>query len=708
MQQYKRKRSLFALLGLGYLALYSYDGIAQINTQSSLLSNTSEVVSVMNNEMEANEPIKLAYQRETYQAIQRLLQANEVSESSVVLAKRLLQSIEGYALYPFAYQQVLMKSAELNLNELRHFSQRYPDFPFLSPLVIQLYKNLNQQQKWQEVVRLSSEFKIKNSVTQCISLNAQWQLMQKAVQLKKTKESDILAQQIEQLWLTGTTLPKECDSLFVEWQKNSLTDELIWRRAELAYQQHNIQLLNYLVTLTSSAWQPQLLWLQKLQQSPRLLPNLLAELIDKDNIQSSQLMRLKPIILQAYPRYLKTLAESYIVEKTGRLTQLLQQQEKWAERFMLSDKERNNWQIAFITRFFDNDTPEWQQWRDEQLAHLANDNLLERRIRKALREKQDWQRWLDKLSSETQQKDEWQYWRAVALSQHKNRKQQQSAGQIWQNLAGKLGFYPLLSAQALKQPYRPKFTPITSVLPVLPTNDFGDLLVQITELRHLQQIDTAMQVWKHYLAKTTREKKLALSRIAAQRQWYDLAVEATISAKAWSVIALRLPLAYREWFTLNLKDSAIQPSFAMAIARQESAFRPTVRSSVNARGLMQLLPETAQLTAQKMALPYNNASQLYRPWDNIMLGTAHLTMLQQQFGDNRILIAAAYNAGAKRVEQWLAKSAGKLTMAEFIASIPFYETRGYVQNVLTYDYYYQILLQQPTKNFAKQEYDRLY
>ena len=70
---------------------------------------------------------------------------------------------------------------------------------------------------------------------------------------------------------------------------------------------------------------------------------------------------------------------------------------------------------------------------------------------------------------------------------------------------------------------------------------------------------------------------------------------------------------------------------------------------------------------------------------------------------------SAYNAGASRVEKWLARSNGKLAMDEFIASIPFFETRGYVQNVLTYDFYYQNLQnKEKLQTFSKEEYDRLY
>ena len=73
------------------------------------------------------------------------------------------------------------------------------------------------------------------------------------------------------------------------------------------------------------------------------------------------------------------------------------------------------------------------------------------------------------------------------------------------------------------------------------------------------------------------------------------------------------------------------------------------------------------------------------------------------------MIAAAYNAGANRVEKWLARSNGKLALDEFVASIPFYETRGYVQNVVAYDFYYQILQnKEHPKTFRYEEWDRLY
>ncbi len=206
-----------------------------------------------------------------------------------------------------------------------------------------------------------------------------------------------------------------------------------------------------------------------------------------------------------------------------------------------------------------------------------------------------------------------------------------------------------------------------------------------------------------------------MSEYANQQGWFDLGVDGSIIAKAWNHIALRLPNAYQNYFDIALMplpakiDNSVTKTFAMAIARQESAWNPMAQSSANARGLMQLLPNTAKATADNNQLPYQAENDLFKPFNNILLGTAHLNELNIKYPNNRILIAAAYNAGANRVEKWLARAGGKLAMDEFIASIPFFETRGYVQNVLAYDFYYQLLQHQENpQTFSQEEFDRLY
>ncbi len=86
------------------------------------------------------------------------------------------------------------------------------------------------------------------------------------------------------------------------------------------------------------------------------------------------------------------------------------------------------------------------------------------------------------------------------------------------------------------------------------------------------------------------------------------------------------------------------------------------QSSANARGLMQLLPSTAKLTAEIINYLIQGEQDLFKPLNNILLGTTHLNELNGKYPNNRILIAAAYNAGANRVEKWLSHCEWKISI----------------------------------------------
>lgn len=110
---------------------------------------------------------------------------------------------------------------------------------------------------------------------------------------------------------------------------------------------------------------------------------------------------------------------------------------------------------------------------------------------------------------------------------------------------------------------------------------------------------------------------------------------------------------------------------------------------------MQLMPGTAKETARRYNIPLSSPQQALNPDTNIQLGTAYLNQMMKQFNGNRILATAAYNAGPGRVRQWL-KNAEYLPYDVWIETIPFDETRQYVQNVLTYSVIYGEKLQTPT------------
>jgi soluble lytic murein transglycosylase len=125
---------------------------------------------------------------------------------------------------------------------------------------------------------------------------------------------------------------------------------------------------------------------------------------------------------------------------------------------------------------------------------------------------------------------------------------------------------------------------------------------------------------------------------------------------------------------------------AHGIIRQESSFDRGAISSANARGMMQLIPGTAQAEARRVGVPYSLSRLTEDPDYNVLLGSSHVTMLMDRYGGNLVLTAVAYNAGPGRVPQWIALNGDPrmpgTDVVEWIENIPFSETRNYVQRVI--------------------------
>jgi soluble lytic murein transglycosylase len=126
--------------------------------------------------------------------------------------------------------------------------------------------------------------------------------------------------------------------------------------------------------------------------------------------------------------------------------------------------------------------------------------------------------------------------------------------------------------------------------------------------------------------------------------------------------------------------NALDPYLVASLIRQESEFNPNAVSRANAVGLMQLLPKVGRGVAKQEKLRHFTTQQLFSPAVNLQLGTRYFRQMVDQFGAFEYALAA-YNAGSNRVNDWL--SDGKYRdPQEFVESIPFTETREYVQAIL--------------------------
>ncbi|MCX7644842.1 MAG: lytic transglycosylase domain-containing protein [Rhodobacteraceae bacterium] len=197
----------------------------------------------------------------------------------------------------------------------------------------------------------------------------------------------------------------------------------------------------------------------------------------------------------------------------------------------------------------------------------------------------------------------------------------------------------------------------------------GDRLLFTRFLLHLaepfdttaygQLTDWALSVGEHYTA-------VALAKQAAQRN-------------------IILPRAYFPVTGLAETDFGVPPELVLAIARRESEFNPEVVSSAGARGLMQVMPGTAEDMAKALGIPFSRERLTADPAYNARLGAAYLRELIGRFGPNPVLVAAAYNAGPSRPVRWIEeqgdpRSAGT-DVIDWIEAIPFAETRSYVMRV---------------------------
>lgn len=245
-------------------------------------------------------------------------------------------------------------------------------------------------------------------------------------------------------------------------------------------------------------------------------------------------------------------------------------------------------------------------------------------------------------------------------------------------------FYGQLAAQRVSGPVPPAAPPVPQ-LPKEATSwvrghEFANLLRLFAEANEERLFATFSRAF--YFAARTDDQRLAvvetvsgmslsqgvrLARLLRQHNIQD------------TVLAYPVP----KWIDL---PPAPAKAVVLGIIRQESNFDTDAVSSAGARGLMQLMPKTAASEAKLLKQPYSPEALTQRPNTNVLLGSHYLDRLLDRYDRHPALAFAAYNAGESRVDQWLKLNGdprtGEVDMITWIESIPFKETRNYVQRVL--------------------------
>ena len=563
--------------------------------------------------------------------------------------RRAAAALEAYPLAPYLiYQDMRHRLSRVSDDEMAQFLRDHGDVPIAPLLRLRWLKHLGASAQWP---RFLAHYKNEQSTTlRCYYLRA----------LYATGEREEAFAQVPEIWVAGKSLPKACDPIFDLWiDADRLTLGTLWERMSLALAHNQRTLARYLITLFPESHDQLGQLFYRVHRDPlRIVSSPLR------NDTKHQ----RDIVLHALERLLR----KDDVEHAGALW------ERYAGWNFTDEQRTRAQQQLFIARAKRGDFPARV---DESLI----DAEFVVAMSTAAVRNQKWhaaEHWIDQLDLSTRNEHMWQYWLARALYETEGDTSERAQLTLLA-LAEKRDYYGFLAAQHLDRP------------PSMNAKIHARDAAAIARLRQRSEVQRALELyavrefiaarreWGKLLPKLDTAEQAAAAHLANEIGWPRQAIAAANVAGLRDALDLRFPLLHLMHYQRMSHATEVPMTLLLAISRQESAFDERARSSANARGLMQLLPSTAERVARGANLMQPTNTALYRPSTNIEIASHYIATLLERFEGSRPLAIAGYNAGEHRVDRWI-KGMGNMPMDVWIERIPFKETRNYVKNVLAF------------------------
>jgi len=627
--------------------------------QTSLVQKILLIVIIVSYSVNAFafEPLKL-----TVNKIQQknFLKAEKTTyKSSSAQYQKLYNKLHYYPLQPYLDQRRLLHKIRLSdAAEISQFLKKYQGSPLDWPLREKWLRYLakkNQGLLFLQAYKASSSVKLA-----CYQLN---------FSLSAGVPESVILPQVSKLWVVGKSQHKACDSLFERWQKAGYrTNDKVWQRIVLAADGGKHTLIPYLTKLLP----PEQKYLARLWHKVRRDPSIVSKLkyFPNNSVRETQILTygLKRLVW----RYPETAIRSYR-KAQQKFTFTSAQQQQITEKFAVALSAKNHHAA--------------QLWLDKLDFNDLNENMLQWRLSQALKH-QDWQRLIVEVKQLPRKfKDDlkWKYWYARALMAT----DVEARGRyLLQQLANERHYYGFLAASYLQTPVNLQDKPLVFTLSEKKKVMSLSAAKRAFEFYFLGRYRAARSEWNYLLTQLNSREKLVAAKVANENQWFDRAIFTLANVGYMDDIDLRFPKAFDKEISRHAKAQKIAPSWAFAIARRESSFMTDAHSPAGAKGLMQLMPNTAKSLVAARRKGKINSRYLLRADNNIRLGTKYLKILLKKNKGNQVLATAAYNAGPYRVKRWL-KNAKAVPADIWIETIPFKETRNYVKSVLAYQEIYQ-------------------
>lgn len=603
-------------------------------------------------------------QRQLFLQAEKALQKGQLADY-----RRLYGQLGNYPLLPYLdYEELKGRLSKARHSEVRTFLNHHKDTPLADQLRRRWLDQLARKGHWKSYLAFYTP---QSSITrQCHRLNA----------LISTGKQQQAWPQVEKVWLYGKSRPSACDPVFKAWeQAGKLTDQLRWKRIELAMEKGEWRLARYLGKKLGNR---DTVWLKRwirLHRNPRALlrhqdyakshpyrEKMLAHAARRmarfDGMEALELWR------QVEGRYPFSKAQRYQVERRIALA---------LER--VPDKAA----YAFILDL----TP----GSDDTRLHTA-------RLRAALLRK-DWDQLLldlPKWPADERSSERWRYWKARALEAQGS---VASARQIFSKLARQRSYYGFLAADKVGAPYHlvHNDTAVSPAERLAMGKNPG--IVRALELHALKRDIPARREWYQATRKANRYQLKAAAILAEDADWQDQAIFTLARTGYWDDLELRFPLRHQQLVEQQASQLQLDTSWIFAVIRQESAFMRDAHSSAGAMGLMQLMPATArQVAKQQLGRKAPAKSALLKADTNIELGSNYLKHLLESLDGSPVLATAAYNAGPHRVDRWMPPS--NLDADIWVDLVPFNETRRYLRRVMSYTVIYDKRLGKKPKRLS--------
>jgi soluble lytic murein transglycosylase len=285
------------------------------------------------------------------------------------------------------------------------------------------------------------------------------------------------------------------------------------------------------------------------------------------------------------------------------------------------------------------------------------------------------------MPAHLQEENEWQYWLSRAMEAEG---QLTDSLSLLEGLSDKSSYYGFLAADKLHREYRIEQENAASAeIDEERFLDENPHMLRARELFYLDRLVDAKREWFQALRYLDQDQIRQAATLASKWQWHDSAIRTVAKTEHRSDYSLRFPMPYKQEVLENAQARKLDPALIYGVMRRESLFDPLARSSVGALGLMQLMPSTARKVARSLGMKRPRKSDILRVENNIRFGSQYLRSVMNRFDNNVALAAAAYNAGPGNVRKWLPRDAA-MPADLWVETVPFNETRNYVQAVLAY------------------------